>query len=111
MQINLNMFGALTMYRVGGHVECTDVVTADQGGTARRGVKLTQELAQPGDLCHSVGHAAVLYLCTGPRHSLLAFGGPGDKAVPEEHGLARGGLARIRTDSPVSVGVNNQLGL
>ena len=53
VKINLNMFGALMLNWVGGHVDVDDanVVTIHQGGTVRRGVKLTQKLAfgGPGD--------------------------------------------------------------
>ena len=53
VKINLNMFGALMLNWIGGHVDVdnANVVTIHQGGTVRRGVKLTQKLAfgGPGD--------------------------------------------------------------
>jgi hypothetical protein len=39
VKINLQMFGALVLNRVRGHVDSTDVVTVNQGGAAQRGMK------------------------------------------------------------------------
>jgi hypothetical protein len=53
VKINLNMFGALMLSWVGGHVDVdnTNVVIIHQGGRVRRGVEPTQKLAfgGPGD--------------------------------------------------------------
>ena len=50
VKINLNMFGALMLNWVGGHVDVDDanVVTIHQGGRVRRGVEPTQKLAFGG---------------------------------------------------------------
>ena len=47
VKINLNVFGALMLDRVGGHVDDADVVTIDQRSTLRRCMKLEEKLAQP----------------------------------------------------------------
>ena len=45
VKINLDMFGALMLNRVRGHVDSIDVVTIHHGGMARQGVELTETLA------------------------------------------------------------------
>ncbi len=46
---------------------------------------------------------------TGTGNSVLTLGGPRNKVIPQEHGIARGGLASVRTTSPVSIRVGNQV--
>ena len=40
VKINLNVFGMLMLNWVGGHVNCADVVTIDQRGTAQGSMEL-----------------------------------------------------------------------
>jgi hypothetical protein len=68
-------------------------------------------LPQPGRLGHSISHTAILDFDPGPRDSVLALGRSGDEAIPEEHGIAQGGLVGVGTASPVSVRVDNQIEL
>ena len=39
VKINLNMFGALMLDRIGGHVHSTDVITINQGCAAQGDVE------------------------------------------------------------------------
>ena len=64
VKINLNMLGTLMLYRVGGHVDGTDIVAIYQCGTPERGVQLQEKLVQPSGLCNSIGHHAILSFCT-----------------------------------------------
>jgi hypothetical protein len=63
-------------------------------------VKLTQEL---------FSNSTVLHLGTGARDNRLSLGRPGDKVATQEHNIPRGGAVSVRTASPISVGVENQL--
>lgn len=42
MEINLYMFCSLMLHWIAGEIYCTDVITIDQSGSARRAVKLEQ---------------------------------------------------------------------
>jgi len=66
VKIDLNVFGALMLNRVGGHVNCADIITVYQGGMTKRSMEFLKELAQPGSLGHTIRHCAILSLCTGP---------------------------------------------
>jgi hypothetical protein len=65
---------------------------------------LSQGLSKPEHLCHTVSNSPELRL--GNR---LPLGRPGNKVAAQEHGIPRGGAASVRTASPISVGVDNQL--
>lgn len=84
MKINLNMFGALMLNQVGGHVDHADVVTIHQGGTAKRGMELLEKLTQPGGFGDGVGHGAVLCFSTGPGDGWLSFGRPRNQVVAKK---------------------------
>jgi len=103
VEINLNMLGSLMLNRVGGHVDGADVVTIHQRSSAKRGMKLLKQLAQPSSLGDTVGHG------TGSGDSILTLGGPRDEIVPEKHSIARGGFACIRTTSPVSISIYHKI--
>jgi hypothetical protein len=45
-------------------------------------VELLQKLAQPGGLCHTIGHGAVLGLCFGARDNGLPLGGQETRLAP-----------------------------
>ena len=64
VKINLDVLGALMLDWVGGHVDCTDVVAIYQCSAAKRGVKLLEELAQPGGLGDTLSHCAILGFST-----------------------------------------------
>ena len=64
VKIDLNVLGTLMLYRIGGHVDCTDVVAIHQCGVPKGGVQLQKKLAQPSGLCNSIHHCAILGLCT-----------------------------------------------
>jgi hypothetical protein len=88
---------ALMLHGVGGEVDRTDVVTVDESGTLKGTAELVEELAQPGGLCHTVGHGTVLGLSAGARDDGLPLGGPRDEVGTQEHGVAGGGTARVGT--------------
>ena len=76
VEINLNMLGSLMLNRVGGHVDSADVVTIHQRSSAKWGMKLLKQLAQPSSLNNTIGHGAILSLGTGPGDSILTLKGP-----------------------------------
>ena len=58
------MLGSLVLNRVGGDVECTDVVTINNGGMADRTVELAQKRAQPAGFSDAIGHCTILDFST-----------------------------------------------
>ena len=108
VEINLDMLGPLVLHWVGGEVDGADVVAVDEGGVLKGTVELVEELAQPGGLCHTVGHGTVLGLSAGARDDGLPLGGPRDEVGTQEHGVTGGGSARVGIASLVSVGVDHE---
>jgi hypothetical protein len=105
----VDMLGSLMMDRVGREVDSTDVVTIDHSGAAKRMMKLLHELAQPAGFSNTIHHSSIFRLSTGPRHSRLTLGRPGDEIVPEKHAITRGRLACVRTSHPISICVDNKI--
>jgi hypothetical protein len=103
------MLRALMLHGVGGEVDRADIVAVDEGGALEGTVELVEELAQPGGLCHAVGHGTILGLSAGARDDGLTLGGPRDEVGAQEHSVTGGGPARVGTASPVSVGVDHEL--
>ena len=71
VEVNLNVLGTLMLYRIGGHVDCTDVVAIHQCGVPKGGVQLLQELMQPGSLGDTISHCAILGFNTGSGDCVL----------------------------------------
>ena len=84
-------------------------LTVDERALGERAMELRQELSKPGRLRHAVSDSTVLRLGTGEGDNRLPLGRPGDKVAAQEDGIAGSGAASVRTASPVSVGVDNQL--
>jgi hypothetical protein len=110
MKINLHMFGVLMLNGVGGEVHDADVVIVDESAPRMRTLELMEQLAQLGGLSHAVGDGMVLGFRAGPRDDRLSLGRPGHQVVPEEHRVAGRRVTSVRTSSPVSVGVDNEVG-
>jgi hypothetical protein len=109
VQVDLHVLRALTLHRIGGEIDRADVVTVDEGGALEGAIELLEKLAKLGGLCHAVGHNAILGLCAGVEDDGLPLGDPGDKVSAQEHGVTEGGLTRVGTANPVSVGVDYEL--
>jgi hypothetical protein len=107
MKINLHLLSALMLNGVGGEVHDADVVAVDESAARWRSLELMQELAQPGDLSHTISDSTVLGFSAGAGDDSLPLGRPGDQVVPEEHGIARRGVTSVRAASPVGVGVDD----
>jgi hypothetical protein len=103
------MFGALILNGVGGEIHGTDVVTVDESVPRRRTLELMEQLAQPGGLSHTISDGAVLGFRAGPRDDHLSHGRPGHKVVLEEHRVAGRRATSVRTSSPVSAGVDDEV--
>ena len=67
-------------------------------------------MAKPGGPANTVCHDTVFGLGAGAGNCLLAFAGPGDEVVTKEDSVARGGLVRVGTTGPISVGVDSEGG-
>ena len=65
MDINLNVLGASMMNRVGGEVNCGDIVTVDNHGLVDRTRELMKKLTKPGALGDNISHNVILSLSTG----------------------------------------------
>jgi hypothetical protein len=109
VQVDLHVLRALMLHGIGGEVDRADVVAVDEGNMLEGVVDLLEKLAQPGGLGHTIGHSAVLDLSARARDVRLVLGGPRDEVDAQEHGVTRSGSARVRTASPVSVGVDHEL--
>jgi hypothetical protein len=79
MQVDLHVLRALMLHEIGGEVDRADVVAVDECGALKGAVELLEKLAQPGGLCHAVGHSAVLGPCARAGDNGLPLGGPGDE--------------------------------
>jgi len=62
VDVELNMFGALVVDGVGGHVHRRDVVTVCDGSLREVAVEFAKELAQPNALSRHVRHSPALGL-------------------------------------------------
>jgi hypothetical protein len=76
VDIDLNMFRATVMDRIGRHVNRANIVTVDNGCHGVGNMELLKQLAQPTTLGHSMCNCPVLGLSTGARDGRLAFRGP-----------------------------------
>jgi hypothetical protein len=90
VQVDLHMLRALMLHEIGGEVDGADVVTVDEGDALKGAVKLVEELAHLGGLCHAVGHNVVLGLCAGAGDDELPLGGPGTRHSRRWSGTCRG---------------------
>jgi hypothetical protein len=70
---------------------------------------LLEELPEPTNFSHAVGHGTILSLGARSGDDILALGGTGDEVVAEEHSVARGGSACIWAICPVRIRVDRQL--
>jgi hypothetical protein len=109
VKIDLDVLRPLMLNRVGGHVDCADVVVVDKGSTVKRNVERMKKQSEPRSLSNTISDGAVLGLSAGAGHGVLTLGRPGDQVVTKEHSIARGGLARIGTASLVSIRINHQV--
>ena len=69
----------MMLHGIGGELDHTDVVVVDEGGALKGAMELLEELAQPGGICHVIGHYAVLSLCARARDDGLPLGGLGNE--------------------------------
>jgi hypothetical protein len=78
MKINLHMFCALILNRVGGEVHGTDAVTVNKSAVQWRSLELMQELVQPSGLSHTIGDGTILGFGAGAGDDNLPLHRPGD---------------------------------
>ena len=76
VDVDLNVFGALVLHRVGGHVYGADVVTIDNGGLGRRAKKFVEKIAYPACFCNRISNSSIFCLCARAGDHPLSFGGP-----------------------------------
>jgi hypothetical protein len=88
MEINLNMLRPLMLHWIAGEVYSTDVVTVDQGGTARWVAKLKKQLMQPSSFNNTIRHITIFSFGARSGDSVLTLGGPRHQVVPKEHCIA-----------------------
>ena len=89
VKVNLHMFRALMLNRVGREVNCTDIVAINQSRLGKRIVELLEKLSKPGGLSNSIGDSPILSLYIGARDDRLAFGRPGDQVIAQENNISR----------------------
>jgi hypothetical protein len=78
VEVDLDMFSALMLNRVGGEIDGADVITVDESALRQRGMELLEELLEPTSFRHAVGHGAVLSLDAQLGDDVLLLGGPRD---------------------------------
>jgi hypothetical protein len=105
---NLDVFGALILHGVCGHVDSTHIVTEDNGGAGKGSMKLLWQLTEPTSLSDSIGNGSILGLGAGAGDSMLPLGGPRYQIVAKENTVAGGRATSVRTTSPIRVRVSNQ---
>jgi hypothetical protein len=109
MEVDLHMFGALMLHRVGGEVDGAHIVAVDEAGLVKRMMEFLEKLPQPRSFSDAVSNSPVLGLSARARDSGLPLRRPGDKAASEEYSIAGGGTACVRATGPISISVNNKL--
>jgi hypothetical protein len=72
-------------------------------------MELLQELAKPTRLSDAVRNRTIFSLRTRTGHRRLPLGGPRDQIITKENAETRGGFSGVRTTSPVSVRVCNEI--
>jgi hypothetical protein len=60
VKVDLHVLRAWMLDKVGGEVDCADIVAVDEGGTLERVVELLEKLAKLGGLGHTIDHNIVL---------------------------------------------------
>jgi hypothetical protein len=109
VEVDLDMLCALVMNEIGGEADGADVVTVDEIVFWQWSMELLEELLELTSFSHAVGHGAILRLDTRLGDDILALGGLGDEVATEEHSVAWGGSACIRTTRSVRICVDCQL--
>ena len=56
MNVNLNVFSALMMNRITGHVNSTNVVTVDDRGPRRMGTQFKKKVLEPTNFSNYIGY-------------------------------------------------------
>jgi hypothetical protein len=70
-----------------------------------------EQLTQPSGLSHVVGNGAILGLSVGAGDDSLPLGRPGYQIVLQEHRIALHRAACVWTTGPVSVRVDDEVGV
>lgn len=108
MKVNLDVFGALMLDWIRGHVDNTDIVTEDDGSTAQRSVKLLEKLAEPTGFSDGVGDSPILRFSAGAGDCMLSLGRPRDEVIAKKHTIAGGGATSVRTARPVRIRIGDE---
>jgi len=103
MNIDLNMFCASMVDRVGGHVHRTHIVAVDNGGTMKSMMNILQQLTKPTTLGNNVCYRSIFGLYTGVGNRSLTLGEPVDKVITEVNAVAKCGATRVGTASPIRI--------
>jgi hypothetical protein len=73
VQIDLHMFCALVLNRVGREVHCADIIAVHHRGTPRWAVEFLQELPHPTRFCNTVRNRLVFCFGARARDGSLPF--------------------------------------
>ena len=74
MKVDLNVFGALVLDWIRGHVHSTDIVAEDNCSTGQGSVELLEKLAEPTSFSNGVGNASILRFGAGTGDGMLTLG-------------------------------------
>ena len=71
----------------------------------KRMMKILQQLTKPTTLGNNVCYRSIFGLYTGVGNRSLTLGEPVDKVITKVNVVARGGVTRVRTASPIHIQV------
>jgi hypothetical protein len=109
VEVVRDMLHTLMLNGVGGEVDGADVIIVDESALSQWSMEFQEELPKPTSFGRTIYHGAILNLGARAGDDVLAFGGPGDEVVAEEHIIARGALMCIWATHPVRIRVDRQL--
>jgi hypothetical protein len=107
VEVDLDVFGALMLDGVRGHVDGANIVTEHNRGGRRWSMKLVEELANPTSLSDGVSHSTILSLSARTRYRVLPLRRPGDEVVTEVDAKTRRRASSVGAAGPVGVGVGD----
>jgi hypothetical protein len=74
MKVDLNVFGALVLDWIRGHVHNTNIIAEDNCSTRQGSVELLEKLAEPTSFSNGFGNASILRFSAGTGDGMLTLG-------------------------------------
>lgn len=84
MKVDFDVFSALMLHWVAGHVHRTYIVAKHDDSFTKRMLELRENLSYPRGLSHGIGDGTILCFSTRTGDRVLALGGPRHKVISEK---------------------------